>query len=273
SRKTGVHQQCRTLPGKTIHDGEDANAAACLNRIGHEVDGPLLIRPAQMCRQLRHPGDSLSLKPSCHQLFFPVQPMNALQVYLPAPPRQNRPQPPIAVALLLVRQCNQNRAQILIAIRNCFVPVTSAGHFQKPASLTFAQPVFGHDERHVAPRTHKLQPFFLMTVVSAALSRLRSATISFSRRFSSSSARSFFTSLTSIPPYFAFQLYSVWSLTPSSRATSFVVRPPSICLTAATIFSSVYFVFFISKSSFFITSFPNYEWFSFPGSGQTNGDI
>jgi len=30
----------------------------------------------------------------------------------------------------------------------------------------------------------------------------------------------------------------------------------------------VYFVFFISKSSSFITSFPNYDWFSFRGSGH-----
>jgi hypothetical protein len=35
-----------------------------------------------------------------------------------------------------------------------------------------------------------------------------------SRRFSSSSALSRFASFTSIPPYFDFQLYSVWSVTP-----------------------------------------------------------
>ena len=69
----------------------------------------------------------------------------------------------------------------------------------------------------------------------------------FSRRFSSSSAFSRFASFTSMPPYFDFQLYSVWSVTPISRATSLTDRPASICFTAPMIFSSLYFAFFISK--------------------------
>jgi hypothetical protein len=75
--------------------------------------------------------------------------------------------------------------------------------------VALAERMLGHNERHIPPGFYKLQPFFLMTVVSASLSRLRSATSPFSRRFSSSSDLSRFASLTSIPPYFDFQLYSV----------------------------------------------------------------
>lgn len=51
-----------------------------------------------------------------------------------------------------------------------------------------------------------LRSLFEMSAFSAWLSRLRSATICFSRRFSSSSCFNFFASLTVIPPHFAFQL-------------------------------------------------------------------
>src|SRR6185312_15419464 len=116
--------------------------------------------------------------------------------------------------------------------------------------MALAQAVLGHHQRHVPPYAYKLQPFFRMTVFSAALSRLRSATNCFSCRFSSSRARNRLASLTSIPPYFDFQLYSVWSVTPISLASSFTGRPASICFTAPMIFSSLCFAFFIRKTPF-----------------------
>src|SRR6185312_12089171 len=114
--------------------------------------------------------------------------------------------------------------------------------------MALAQAVLGHHQRHVPPYAYKLQPFFRMTVFSAALSRLRSATNCFNCLFSSSRARNRLASLTSIPPYFDFQLYSVWSVTPISLASSFTGRPDSICFTAPMIFSSLCFAFFIRKT-------------------------
>jgi len=50
--------------------------------------------------------------------------------------------------------------------------------------------------------------------LNARLSKVSSAPTLFSFRFSSSSWRSFFASLTSMPPYFAFQRYDVCSAIP-----------------------------------------------------------
>ncbi len=48
-----------------------------------------------------------------------------------------------------------------------------------------------------------------------------------------------------MPLNFDRQLYSVWSVNPSSRGSSFADRPASNCFTAAMIFSSLCFVFFL----------------------------
>src|ERR1043166_2800330 len=146
---------------------------------------------------------------------------------------------------MLPRQRHQCFSELLIFVRLCFVAICRAVHTEEPAGMTFAQLILIHQLSDIPPRAYKLQPFFRITDFSASLSRLRSATISFSRRFSSSSVRSFFASLTSMPLYFDFQLYSVWSVTPTSRANAFADRPASSCFTAAMIFSSLCFVFFI----------------------------
>lgn len=57
-----------------------------------------------------------------------------------------------------------------------------------------------------ALKAGKLQPFFWITDFSASLSRLRSATSCFSRRFSSSSLFSRCASATYMPPNFDFHL-------------------------------------------------------------------
>jgi len=81
--------------------------------------------------------------------------------------------------------------------------------------------MLGHHERHIAPSLYKLRPFFRITVWSASLSSDSSATNFFKRAFSCSKSRSRRASFTSSPPHFDFQAYSVASLTPSSRASSF----------------------------------------------------
>src|SRR5204863_6789475 len=101
-------------------------------------------------------------------------------------------------------------------------------HAVELASVAFAQVEFLHRERHVLSSAYELHAFFEITALSTSRSRLKSATRCFSRRFSSS-CRSRLASLTCMPPYLPFHAYSVAALTPNSRATSAVLRPPSIC--------------------------------------------
>src|SRR6266508_4256440 len=89
------------------------------------------------------------------------------------------------------------------------------------------------------------QKFFESRSLSTWLSSAWLATIRLSWRFSSSSARSRLASLTSMPPYLRFQLYSVSVAIPSCRQSSFVEAPAVCCLSAAMICSSVKRLLFI----------------------------
>src|SRR3954470_10613154 len=163
---------------------------------------------------------------------------------------QEHSQPAVSKAWSLPRQFRQPGPQFRIAVRLWLVPVAAAIQATKLASAAFAQVILLHRERHVLPAAYELHPFFEITALSTSRSRLKSATRCFRRRFSSSTCRNRFASLTCMPPYFPFHAYSVAALTPNSRATSAVLRPPSICFTAAMTFSSVCRLFFISNSPF-----------------------
>jgi len=128
---------------------------------------------------------------------------------------------------------------VAVAILARLVPITAAIQVVELAGAAFTYCEFLHRERHVPPGAYELHPFFAMTAFIASLSNVKSATRCFSRRFSSSSCRRRLASLTCMPPYLLFHEYSVAALTPNSRATSAVLRPPSSCLTAAMIFSSL----------------------------------
>src|SRR5215468_3828113 len=91
--------------------------------------------------------------------------------------------------------------------------------------------------------------FFDSSSFKAALSSIDSAKSFFSRRFSSSSARSRLASETSRPPYLAFQLYSVASEIPCLRARSAVFAPASCSRRTAMICSSVNLPRFIVRPS------------------------
>src|SRR5665213_11994 len=236
--------------------------------VGNEVHRPFPIRRHCACSGGNRPDYALTLHPPQRETLFAIQPVNSFHIHLHTPLlRQNDPQPPIAEARVLPRFRHQRFAQLLVPVRARIVPVTRPFDVKEPASPAFAESILVHQQCHVPARTHKPHPFFRITAFSASLPRLRSATISLRRRFSSSSDLRRFASLTSIPPYFDFQLYSVWSVTPNSRANSFTGRPASICFTTPMIFSSVCFVFFISKAPFY-RNFPNYDWLSFSGAGQ-----
>src|SRR5258708_33699163 len=121
-------------------------------------------------------------------------------------PLQQRMQSPLSVPRLLPGQFDKGFPQLHIPVRPRLVTITAPIHSQQLAgpALTHLEPFTG--ECHVLPHTGKPQPFFWITAFRTSLSRLRSATRCFRRRFSSSSPFSFCASLTSIPPYFDFQV-------------------------------------------------------------------
>ena len=71
---------------------------------------------------------------------------------------------------------NTVRGGPCVSIRPRLISVCRAVYFEELASVALTESMLGHNQRHIPPGTHKLQPFFRMTVVSASLSRLRSAT-------------------------------------------------------------------------------------------------
>src|SRR6202161_2390964 len=90
--------------------------------------------------------------------------------------------------------------------------------------------------------------FFDRTSQSPAASNICSANSFFSLAFSSSSCFSRLASETSMPPYLAFQLYSVASETPCLRARSAVFAPASCSFKTPMICSSVNRTRFIRPS-------------------------
>src|SRR6202035_479419 len=108
--------------------------------------------------------------------------------------------------------------------------------------------------------------FFARSSRSAAASSICSANSFFSLAFSSSSCFRSLDSETSMPPYLAFQLYSVASETPCLRARSAVFAPASCSRSTPIICSSVNLARFICPSLRRPDS--NSAWRKFAGAGQ-----
>src|SRR3954462_14120910 len=108
--------------------------------------------------------------------------------------------------------------------------------------------------------------FFESNSRSAAASSICPAKSFFSLAFSSSSSFSRLASETSMPPYLAFQLYSVASETPCLRARSAVFTPASCSRSTPIICSSVNLARFICPSLRRPDS--NFNWRKSAGAGQ-----
>src|ERR1700722_12814614 len=108
--------------------------------------------------------------------------------------------------------------------------------------------------------------FFARSSRSAAASSICSANSFFSLAFSSSSCFRRLASETSMPPYLAFQLYSVASETPCLRARSAVFAPASCSRSTPIICSSVNLARFICPS--FTRPDSNSAWRKFAVAGH-----
>src|SRR5208283_3058559 len=87
----------------------------------------------------------------------------------------------------------------------------------KPAGASLRNRGFRAHHFYRLPLHLRAYHFFVTTACNARLSSSSSATACFSCRFSSSSCRSRRASLTSIPPYFAFQRYRLPPVIPCRR--------------------------------------------------------
>ena len=108
---------------------------------------------------------------------------------------------------------------------------------QEHAQLPIAEPVPGFRQFFQSFPQHRV--IFPRRSFSAALSSIASARSRFRRAFSPSRPFSRFASLTSMPPYFAFHLQTVASLTPCFRHRSATETPVSCSFRMPMIWSSV----------------------------------
>src|SRR5215469_16962445 len=130
--------------------------------------------------------------------------MHPLMVHHFSIPTQKHMQSSISIARLLPRQLHQAHSEVFIRVPG-LVPATRHCHHQKPAGSTLAEGVLLLQMLDSGLHRSELHPFFRITDCSASLSRLRSATSLRNRVFSSRNCLASCASLTSIPPYFAFQ--------------------------------------------------------------------
>src|SRR5690606_24166342 len=174
---------------------------------GDEVQGPAFVR----CHgdQHRRPGPHSALAAATaahHELFFAVDPEQALVIDLiPFPPQQDvqapiaEPSPLVGNGFHPIAQHDVIGPKRLVAHRH---PATS----QYSARPPLAHPIGSLEMGDSIPLGGGRYHFFPRRSFSAALSSMLSASSFLSRAFSSSRAFRRRASLTSMPPYLAFHL-------------------------------------------------------------------
>ena len=115
-------------------------------------------------------------------------------------PQQHR-QSAITIADSRTSQIPQPHTQLALAIAPALIPIRPTRDSDQPASAQFVQLIRLSYFAHQFAALGGLQAFFESTSCRMCLSNVRSATIPFSLRFSSSNSRSRLSSLTPIPPF------------------------------------------------------------------------
>src|ERR1035441_10079831 len=156
-------------------------------------------------RCLAHAQRLLPAFPRQRQTLGAVETKDLLVIDDVAVSPQEDCEPSIAETRPLLRQLAQLRPNLLVGRPPGLVSPGGSPEPDKTAAPRLAPAEFlNHDARR-SPLRDGRHHFFPSTPLSAAISRACSATMCLRRRFSSSSCLSFLASLTSIPPYFAFQ--------------------------------------------------------------------
>src|SRR5690606_32834632 len=177
-------------------------------------------------------------------------------------------QSPVAEAPAAVGELSQAIAQRHIRLPLRLVADHLAISTGYGAGPPFRQAACGPQMRQGAALGGRPYHLFDRSSRSAEASSIWSASSFFSLAFSSSSAFRRLASETSMPPYLAFQLYSVASEIPCLRARSSAFAPASCSRRTAMICSSVNLLLFICPS-FKRGPDSNREWWKFPVAGQS----
>jgi hypothetical protein len=193
-------------------------------------------------------GDTLALSTPHGKPLLAVEPIDPLVIHPSSFSPQQYVQASIPEARLSLCQFSKTSPQIgrILALR--LVAQARSAHPDRSAGSSLA-----HREDFLQ-HTHELVPgrgrhhFFETTAFSAWLSSVRSATICFSLRFSSSSIFSRRASFTSRPPYSRFHRKYVCSLIAWRRQTSVTLTPLSSSFSTPMIFSSLNRLFCIRSS-------------------------
>src|SRR6185437_6007189 len=209
-------------------------------RVADKIHRPVLARRRRPGQRLPHPRRvPFSLAATQRQPLLPIQAQRPLVVHLPPLPAQQQVQPLIPEPPPFRRPLQQALLEPRCRFRLGPVALTRSMGRDHPAGPPLTQLQLLGEQPHGCPPGIGPQNFFDSTSRSPFTSSISSATRCFSSRFSSSNCRSRFASLTSRPPYFAFQRYSVCSLTPSRRQASFGLPPASTSFNTPMICSSV----------------------------------
>src|SRR6185312_12094101 len=172
--------------------------------VAHEVHRPSFARPRR-CSQ-RHPRrrcESPTTAYAHREPFVAIDAIHALVIDLDALPAQKHVQASIAETRSLGCEPPQTCDELRRWRPFRFVTVRCPRHTERATRPPLAHAECDFQIRDLTPSRRGLHHFFASTAFSAWLSSACSATIFFSRAFSSSSCRRRFASLTSIPPNFA----------------------------------------------------------------------
>jgi hypothetical protein len=143
--------------------------------------------------------------PTQVEALLAVYPVGPLMIDAPAlAPKQNL-NPTISISNPRLRDLSdpQPQGSVVLAVRK--VTMGRAPNPNNLASSSLADPIGLFEMLHAVTLLGWLQNFFESTSWSICLSKLRSATMRLSRRFSSSSCLKRRSSDTPSPPYFFFQ--------------------------------------------------------------------
>src|SRR3984957_10958512 len=200
------------------------------------------------------------------QAFFAIKPVDAVDARGLALLPQQDEQSPIAEALPFVGEIAQMRPKFCVRRSALSIADTLATRVDDRTGPPFRQAHHGLKMRDAFALDGGPYHFFDRSSRSAAASSICSAKSFFSLAFSSSSWLSRLASVTSMPPYLAFQLYSVASETPCLRARSADFAPASCSRSTPIICSSVNLARFICPS--FTRPDSNSTWRKFAVAGQ-----
>src|SRR3954454_11808930 len=194
AREREIDQDRRALARAVVLEIGGSEPTAVGQAVLDEVQGPALVG-GDRAPGARH-DTAFALLPAAAtdgQLLLAIEPLHELVVGLPPLAAQEHVQPSVAEPAPLAGKGVQALAQAgMVACPPGFPLHHRARDPDQPASTAAGEPMLLLGDHHRLPPRRRRQQFFASRPLSAWLSSMLSASSCFSRRFSSSSARSRF---------------------------------------------------------------------------------